>query len=73
MAYDMEADISDIPPPDKLGKGGKPMGTETPSEESEEDKAARVSAGQAVMDALKSDDAEAFCNALDDYLDIARR
>lgn len=71
MAY--EDDISDIPPPDKLPKGGAPMGTETPAEEDDEAKAARVSAGQAVMDAMKDGDAEAFCNALDDYLDIVGR
>lgn len=69
--YDAEDIASSIPPPDKLKGGGKPAGTEAPSEEADEDKAARVSAGQAVMDAMKDGDAEAFCNALDDYLDTA--
>lgn len=71
MAY--EDDISDIPPPDKLPKGGKAMTDETPAEEDDEAKAARVSAMQDLMDALKGDDAEAACDKLDTYLDIVGR
>lgn len=76
MAYG--DDIADrVPPPDKLGKGGgrKPAdGDEAPDEtEADEDKAARVSAMQEVLDAFKGDDAEVACDKLDAYLDIVGR
>ncbi len=71
-------DIADrVPAPDKIGsyKSGDPAddGDEMPGEtEGDEDKAARTSAMQEVLDAMGvKGDAEAACDAMDRYLDIA--
>jgi hypothetical protein len=66
---------SRVPGPDKLGKGYGDAGgadeSEGDSEAADEAKAAKVSSMQSFLDVLgiKGVDAEAACDALEDYLD----
>jgi hypothetical protein len=72
MAYGK--DIADkAPPPDKLPKKGSKPADAEPAEDDDEDtaKAARVSVMQEVIDAFKDGNAEAACEALDRYNDLA--
>ena len=76
MAYGK--DIADkAPPPDKLkGAAKKSDASQGDDEDAAVDdadtaKAARVSVMQEVIDAIKADDAETVCEALDRYNDLA--
>jgi len=72
MAYDTKDIVKSVPPPDKLGKAPAAMGAETPDEEADEDKAARIGAMQEFLSAIgvKADtqQAEDACEALERYM-----
>jgi len=66
----MAIDVTKLPAPGKSGGGFAPADSDSDEDAygNDEDKAAEVSQCQDILDAIKSGDAEAFCDKLKDFL-----